>query len=141
MSRSSLLFDASCILTLVREIGGDATGILAKGSTLSLAYYEVGNAIWRECFLLKRITLDEASKVLESVFAILRTMAIAKLEDEGLGVEILDVAGKLGITYYDSAYLTMAQRLGKTLVTDDEKLARAAKKIGVTTLTSRLLQR
>jgi len=115
--------------------------MLAKGSTLSLAYYETGNASWGECFLLKRIASDEASKVLVSIFTILRTMDVAKLEDEELGTEILNVAGEFGITYYDAAYLTMAQKLNKTLVTDDEKLARVAKKISVTTLTSRLLQR
>jgi len=37
LNDSSLLFDASCILTLVREIGGDTPGILEKGSTLSFA--------------------------------------------------------------------------------------------------------
>ena len=107
---------------------------------MSLAYYETGNAMWRECFLLKRIALDEASKVLESIFAILRTMDVAMLEDEELGVEILNMAGEFGITYYDAAYLTMAQKLDKTLVTDDEELARVAGKLSVTTLTSRLLQ-
>jgi len=112
-----------------------------RGWTLFLAYYETGDAIWRECFMPKRLALDEASKVLESVFTILRTMDMAKLEDEGLGSEILDVDVKLGITYCDSAYLTMAKRLGKILVTDDEKLARAAKRIGVTPMTSKLLQR
>lgn len=91
--------------------------------------------------MLKRIALDEASKVLESIFTILRTMDVAKLEDEELGTEILSVAGEFGITYYDAAYLTIAQKLNKTLVTDDEELARVAKKIRVTTLTSRLLQR
>jgi len=82
-----------------------------------------------------------SSKVPDSAFAILRATGIAELEDEELGVEILDMAGELGIVYYDAAYLAMAQKLSKTLVTDDEELARVAKKTSVMTLTSRLLQR
>ena len=57
MTKSPMLFDASSILTIVRELQGDAPDKLADGTTISLAYYEVGNALWRECFLLKRISL------------------------------------------------------------------------------------
>jgi len=53
---------------------------------------------------------------------------------------ILNVAGRLNITYYDAAYLIEAQRLNKTLVIDDEKLTKAAKSVGVKTLTSRTLR-
>lgn len=135
-----MLFDASSIFTLVRELRGKALDVLLESSTVSLAYYEVGNAVWRECFLLKRITSREAIKLLESVFAILQAMDVALLEDEELGTAILNMAGKLNLTYYDAAYLIEAQRLNKTLVTDDEKLTKAAKSVGVKTLTSRALR-
>jgi len=59
----------------------------------SLAYYEVGNAVWRECFLLKRIIPKEAAKLLKSIFAILKIMDVTMLEDEELGVAILNTAG------------------------------------------------
>jgi len=131
-----LLFDASSVFTIVREFGGKAPDIFGVGSTISLAYYEVGNALWRECFLLKRIVPKEAAKLLESMFTLLRTMDVAGLEDEDLGNIIFNMAGKLDITYYDAAYLTVAQKSGKTLVTDDKKLAEAAKSLGVKTLTS-----
>jgi len=135
-----LLFDASSIFTLVRELRGKALDVLLESSTVSLAYYEVGNAVWRECFLLKRIISKEAIKLLESVFALLQAMDVALLEDEELGTAILNMAGKLNLTYYDAAYLIEAQRLNKTLVTDDEKLTKAAKSVGVKTLTSRALR-
>jgi len=67
-------------------------------------------------------------------------MDVAMLEDEELGTAILNMAGRLSITYYDAAYLIEAQRLNKTLVTDDEKLTRAAKSAGGKTLTSRTLR-
>lgn len=134
-----MLFDASSIFALVRELRGKALDVLLESSTVSLAYYEVGNAVWRECFLLKRIISKEAIKLLESVFAILQAMDVVLLEDEELGTAILNMAGKLNLTYYDAAYLIEAQRLDKTLVTDDEKLTEAAKSVGVKTLTSRAL--
>lgn len=135
-----LLLDASCILTVVREFRGEAARILRRGSTLSLAYYEIGNAIWRECHLVRGITKDEAGKVLRSIFAVVRSMDVICLEDEELGVKILNSASELGITYYDAAYLTIAQKLNRTLVTDDEELIKAAKKTDVATLKSRSLQ-
>jgi len=67
-------------------------------------------------------------------------MDVAVLEDEELGTAILNMAGRLSVTYYDAAYLIEAQRLNKTLVTDDEKLTKAAKSAGVKTLTSRTLR-
>lgn len=110
-----------------------------EGSTVSLAYYEVGNALWRECFLLKRIASKEAVKLVRSIFAILGGMDIAVLEGEDLGADVLELAGRLNITYYDAAYVAEAQRSEKILVTDDGRLARAAEKAGVKTLTSKAL--
>jgi predicted nucleic acid-binding protein len=99
----------------------------------------VGNALWRESFLLKRIAQVEAEKLLHSIFSILQAMDVVVLENEDLGAVILDMAGKLNITYYDAAYLAETQRSGKILVTDDEKLAKTAEKAGVKTITSKAL--
>lgn len=96
--------------------------------------------MWRECFLLKRIIPKEAAKLLKSIFAIHKAMDVAVLEDGELGTAILNMADRPSITYYDAAYLIEAQRLKKTLVTDDEKLTKAAKSAGVKTLTSRTLR-
>jgi predicted nucleic acid-binding protein len=111
--------------------------VLLENSTISLAYYEAGNAVWRECFLLKRIFPEEAAKLLKSIFTILRAMDVVMLEDEELGAAILSLASRINITYYDAAYLFEAQRFNKILVTDDEKLAEAAENVGVKTLTSK----
>jgi len=137
MIKQSLFFDASSIFTLIREMRGDAPDLLSEGATLSLAYYEVGNALWRECFLLKRILPEEASHLLKFIFIMLRAMDVSTLEDEDLGTAILSIAGKTNITYYDAAYLAEAEKSGRTLVTDDEKLAEAAVSLGVETLPSK----
>ena len=137
MTKRLLLFDASSIFTLVRELRGDAPDKLLEGSTISLAYYEVGNALWRECFLLKRISQKEAENLLRTMYAILQSMEVAPLEKEDEGNAVLDTAGRFNITFYDSAYLDEAHKSKKTLVTDDKKLAKAAENAGVKTLTSR----
>ena len=96
--------------------------------------------MWRECFLLKRIIPKEATKLLKSIFAIHKAMDVAMLENEELGTTILNMADERSITHYDAAYLIEAQRLNKTLVTDDEKLTKATKSAGGKTLTSRTLR-
>ena len=138
----SLLFDASSIFTLVRELRGDAPNKLLEGSTISLAYYELGNALWRECFLLKRISREEAEKLLRAMFAILQAMDVISLDnDDDEGSVVLDKACEYNITFYDSAYVAEARKSKKVLVTDDKKLAKAAEKAGVKTLTGSALIR
>ena len=137
MTKASLLFDASSILTLVRELRRDAADKLADEATISLAYYEVGNALWRECFLLKRISQQEAENLLSEMYAIIGEMKVATLQGENEGNAILDAACKFNLTFYDSAYLAEADKSKSTLVTDDKKLAAMAQKAGVKTLTSK----
>lgn len=55
MINRPLIFDASSVFKLVRELGEKALDLFREGSTISLAYYEIGNALWRWCFLIKRI--------------------------------------------------------------------------------------
>ena len=135
--KRSLFFDASSIFTLVRELRGKAADTLAESSTISLAYYELGNALWRECFLLKRITQKEAENSLRAMFAILETMDVVLLENEDEGKAVLCNACEFGLTFYDSAYVAQALKSKKILVTDDKKLAKAAEKTGVKSLTSK----
>jgi predicted nucleic acid-binding protein len=134
-----LLFDASSIFTLVRELRGEALDKLLEGSTISLAYYELGNALWRECFLVKRISREEAEKLLRAMFAILQAMDVISLDNDDEGSVVLDKACEYNITFYDSAYVAEAHKSKKVLVTDDKKLAKAAENAGVKTLTSKAL--
>jgi len=121
-------------LTLVRELRGDAPDKLLEGSTISLAYYELGNALWRECFLLKRISWEETENLLRTMYAILQSMGVATLEKEDEGNAVLDIACRFNITFYDSAYLTEARKSKKILVTDDKKLAKAAENAALKTV-------
>jgi predicted nucleic acid-binding protein len=135
MTKSQLLFDSNIIYKLIRELPQDAVEKLVKGATIYLAYYEIGNALWRECLLLKRISLQEAEKSLDLIYSILECMQLASLDNE-TGSEVLDTAYKFNLTFYDTAYLVEAKKSDMSLVTDDIKLAKAAKNLGINTLSS-----
>src|SRR5208337_791452 len=124
MTKSQLLFDSNAIYRLIRELPQDAVEKLVEGTTIYLAYYELGNALWRECLLLKRINIEEARKTLDLMYSILERMQVASLDNE-TGNEVLDTAYKYNLTFYDSAYLVAAKKSQKILVTDDNKLAKA----------------
>jgi len=133
----SYVFDAGSILILTKELGEKAVDVLKENLTTSLAYYEVGNTLWKECSLAKRLTVNEAIEVLTFVLSLLDLMEIVPIKDEVLSVKTLSNATKLNITYYDAAYLTVAQETGKILVSDDKKLVTVSKNVGVKTSLSK----
>jgi predicted nucleic acid-binding protein len=138
MTEQRLLFDANAIFRLIRECPEKAMDKLMEGATISLAYYELGNALWREAHLLKRISIEEAEKSLSLIYAMLLRMQVVEVDGEQ-GIEILQTAHKCNLTFYDSAYLVAAKKTSKILVTDDNKLAKAAEILGVETLSSNTL--
>jgi predicted nucleic acid-binding protein len=138
MTKPQLLFDSNVIYKLIREQPQDAVEKLLEGATIYLAYYELGNALWRECLLLKRIGVEEAERSLDLMYSILDRMAVASLDNE-TGSEILDTAYKFNLTFYDTAYLIAARKTKKIFVTDDNKLAKAAENLGIRTLSSKTL--
>lgn len=138
MTKPQLLFDSNIIYRLIRELPDKAMDKLVEGTTIYLARYELGNALWRESLLLKRINIEEAKKSLDLMFSMLEHMQVASL-DNATGRDILDTAYKFKLTFYDAAYLIEAKKSAKILVTDDIKLARAAENLGIKTLSSKTL--
>ncbi|MCJ7631056.1 type II toxin-antitoxin system VapC family toxin [Candidatus Bathyarchaeota archaeon] len=118
----SYLFDSSAIINLSSEKKGDK---LLKGATLNLAFYEVGNAIWKQVYLRKSITKDEGSKALTTLTKVLKQMKEAPVKDEAA---ILNIAVIEELTYYDASYIQAAIDSNSTLVTDDGELLSKAKK-------------
>jgi len=117
-----MLFDASAILNVIRELGSDSFRLLHGNYILSLTPNEIGNAIWKETVLLKRITVDEAIKLLDLVSSSYSILNIAFPENM---FHILKIAHSLRITYDDSSYVVASQELNSTLVTDDFKLRKS----------------
>jgi predicted nucleic acid-binding protein len=138
MTKAQLLFDSNIIYKLIREQPQDAVEKLIQGTTIYLAYYELGNALWRECLLLKRISIEEAEKSLDLMYSILESMQVTSLNNE-TGKEVLQIAYEFNLTFYDAAYIVEAKKSGKTLATDDVKLAKVAEKSGIKILSSKTL--
>lgn len=112
----SYLYDSSAIINLCGE---GKTERLLEGWTLNLAFYELGNAVWKQARIHRRITLEEAYLILDSLTEVFRRLR--KPEDED-PLRTLEMAVREGLTYYDAAYISAAIEKGLILVTDDERL-------------------
>jgi len=126
------IFDSSAIISICGERKIDK---LLGGWTLNLAFYELGNAVWKQVFLHKTITIDEANTVLDPLTEVFTKLKKPKTED---ALDILKIAVKETLTYYDAAYIQAAVKNNLTLVTDDEKLLETGKKY-IETITSKQL--
>jgi len=135
----SYVFDASSLLILARDLGEKAVDVVRGGMTADLAVYEIGNALWKECALLKRLSCEEALKALEFMAALLDIMETVNIRNLNLIDDVLRNASELNITYYASTYLTIAEKTGRILVTDDKKLSEASVKRGVKTSDTKAL--
>ena len=114
------LFDASALLNLVRRLGEESLKILEENYILTLTIYEIGNALWRETKLLKRLTIDEAEEVMRAIITLIKFMQVIEPQDP---IEVLRISNEIETTFYDAAYVVTALRRGLILVTDDRRLA------------------
>lgn len=129
-----LLFDSSSIINLCAKKQIDK---LLEGWTLSLAFYEVGNAVWKQVHLHKALTPEEGGRALDALVEVLKKMREVRVEDASA---ILNIAVREGLTHYDASYIHAAIKNVTTLVSDDKKLHSIAEKY-VETITSGELNR
>jgi predicted nucleic acid-binding protein len=115
------LFEASALLNLVRSAGRRAIPLLKGNAVLTLTLFEVGNALWKDSALTKKIDPEEAEATLRAVRGAMRLMAVVEPAD---AITVLRTASRIGITFYDASYAVAALERGLTFVTDDEKLKR-----------------
>lgn len=78
-----------------------------------LAKYEIGNALLR-----KQLNAKEVKKILHTFYS----LPISFISDsEILSLQTYALSQKFRITYYDAAFVAMAQMYNATLVTDNYK--------------------
>lgn len=123
------LFDSSAIINLCGEKKIDK---LLRGWTINLPFYELGNAVWKQVHVHETLTSDEANTVLDPLIEIFRKLKKPEAEH---ALEILKIALKESLTFYDASYIHAAMENNLTLVTDDEQLNKASNKY-VKTITS-----
>lgn len=117
------LADASTLLLLAKH--ADATklaDIASHLSTLDLASYEAGNAIWKQAKLLKLLSEREARAAHDALATLISRTSIVRV-DELDHREAMSVALEKGIAYYDACYVMAARLLGLPLATEDRRLA------------------
>ena len=123
------LFDSSAIINLC---GGKKIDKLLEGWTINLAFYELGSAVWKQVHVYKTISSNEANTVLEPLIEVFTKL---KKPESEHALEILRIALRESLTYYDASYIQAAKENGLRLVTDDERLINVSKKY-VKTVTS-----
>ena len=116
------LFDPSSIINLCSERKIER---LLEGCTLNLAFYELGNAVWKQVHLHKALTQEEGSEALAALTDVYGQMRELQVEDAS---SILKIAVEEGLTYYDASYIHAAIKNDSVLVTDDRKLQTADSK-------------
>ena len=119
------LFDASSIINIVKNLREKSLDVLKNNYTIRLVYYEIGNAILKDVRIFKPYTLNEGLSVLNTIYNLLEYMRIIDITD--YHDEILSVAEKLSITFYDASYLVSAFKKCLTFVTDDTKILNSVK--------------
>jgi predicted nucleic acid-binding protein len=66
------VLDSSALLNIVRTLGSRALPRIKGSYTLTLTLYEIGNALWKEASLLKRVALRESTYILSTVVQLLK---------------------------------------------------------------------
>ncbi|KUO90570.1 MAG: ribonuclease VapC [Pyrobaculum sp. OCT_11] len=121
-----LVIDASALAALLMpEDGGEEVEKAVKEaervSTLDLAAYEVGNAVWRR---VRRgeLSMEEGNVVVSTLLSLLETFEIFSYRE--VAADAFRLAVDAGITVYDAAYVVLAKRLDARLLTLDGELLR-----------------
>ena len=114
---SKYLFDTPSIITLLKF---NRIDLLYNQYIQELTLYEIGSILWKEVYMLKKINLDDALKILDIIKKLTNYMNVLSIK--GLEDEILKIAYETKLTFYDASYIILSKSYGLTLVTDDEKL-------------------
>jgi predicted nucleic acid-binding protein len=129
------LFDANAIMNLVANGASKAVDATRGGSVINLTYFEIGNSVWKTHQLLKKLSNEEARSLLNVSVQLLGRLELLDLARDD-AAEILEIANKHKITFYDASYLYASLRNKLTLITDDARLGVAARQEGIATISS-----
>ncbi|MGQ9538541.1 MAG: type II toxin-antitoxin system VapC family toxin [Candidatus Bathycorpusculaceae bacterium] len=111
------LFDSSALFKAIKENKIEA---LIGNYTLELARYELGNILWKNFALQAKATEQEIRILAKIIKQALNTMEILQISCSEQ--EILEIAAKLKITFYDASYAYCAKTKNLTFITEDSQL-------------------
>ena len=130
--------DASALLKyILHEEGWERVRKLVRERrplySLDHVVKEVGNAIWRHCYLRGVIRREVALELYQAFMGLVRSGVVILEPETKYLREALELALDHGITVYDSLYVAQARGQGE-LLTCDRGQAEVASKIGVRVL-------
>lgn len=103
------VLDTSAIINLISRLGNKSIDLFKESLTTDLAYYEIGNFLWK-------IGREDLIK------DFLNVLKFIHVENVNLNEEVLAIAIKEKLTYYDATYLFLSRKYNATLVSDDKDL-------------------
>ena len=118
------LLDASALYPLILRLREGLLSHKDRFAVLDLTVYEVGNALWKAS---RRGAVKRLAPVAEMFEEVLK--GLERLSIGSRIYEVLDVAAKNGMTFYDASYVYVARREGLRLVTEDPELLRSPEAI------------
>ncbi|RLE48340.1 MAG: hypothetical protein DRJ31_07500 [Candidatus Methanomethylicota archaeon] len=123
------VIDASAYAPLIVSYGKALTQSLqkVKAMILDLTVYETCNAYWKLCIKLHSISKEDAKLACvtaKNIAQKIHTCALADLDID----RAIEIALKESITFYDAAYIALAQRLNAPLVSEDQDIVATAPK-------------
>lgn len=115
-----LLFDASALVEVLVRDGVPLEAVYDE-HVLDLAFYEAGNALWNIGVREAQLSDGELQDAVESLSRLGREVVVDRVSDLDLA-HTMTLARDEGLTFYDTAYLTVAQRDELVLVSEDSAL-------------------
>ncbi len=90
--------------------------------TADLVFIETANTLWKHTYILKRIPHTRYNLLKQNIIPLIKNSVIEIYLPSNYLEDILENALKMGITVYDSIYLTLALKHKCKLASFDEKL-------------------
>ena len=125
------LFDASAIILLIKRHPDTASTTLEGEYILNLTPYEVGNALYRINKLIDKTGETASLDAIEMAHSLLTLMEVLELEGLVDLRQTMAIAYEKNLSFYDSAYIQVAKRMGLILVTEDKRLLHVAEEAGL----------
>ena len=121
--KGEVLLDASALYPILNYL--DKVDV-SKIYILPLTFYEVGNAIWKEYYIHKKVKDPITLVTLFQNF-----MSRLKVLDNPPADKVMKVAIEKGLTFYDAAYVYSAESHGLILVSEDRELIKKANAVSL----------
>ncbi len=127
MTAIKYLLDTSAIFNLIQAQGSAAEPILHESASLDLAYYELGNTVWKMRYR-NLVSEKEGNQLLADTLIVFEMLQILPYDLFHMA-DILTLSVRHSITFYDAAFFQAAIENELIFVTDDKKLKNASSSV------------